>query len=74
MLLSKQKVELYEQTERCDETTLADALEYVKVEVQRLKNEKEDLLKNLQKANSVACELQNKINNKKRGRYGYASH
>ena len=47
---------------KSDERTLADALDYVKAEVQRLKYEKEDSLKNLQEANSVACELQNEIN------------
>lgn len=35
-----------------------------KIESQRLKTEKEDLLKNLEEANYVACELQNTIKSK----------
>lgn len=67
VLLRKQKAELYNQAVRwvkSDERTLADALDYVKAEAQRLKDKKEDLLKNLQEANSAACELQNEINKK----------
>ena len=42
---------------KSDERTLADALDYVKAEAQKLNDEKEDLLKNLQEENSATCEL-----------------
>ena len=40
---------------------MADSLDYEKVETKKLREEKEDLLKKLQEANSAAQKLQEKI-------------
>ena len=45
-----------------DEKTLADSLDYEKVETKKLRDEKEDLLKQLREVNSAAQKLQGKIN------------
>ena len=49
---------------KSDERTLADSLDYEKVETKKLREEKEDLLKKLQEANSAAQKLQEEINSK----------
>ena len=49
---------------KSDEKTLADSLDYEKVETKKLREEKEDLLKKLQEANSAAQKLQGEINSK----------
>ena len=47
-----------------DEKTLADSLDYEKEESRKLGEEKEDLLKKLQEANSATEKLQGEINSK----------
>ena len=49
---------------KSDEKTLADSLDYEKVETKKLRDEKEDLLKQLREVNSAAQTLQEKINSK----------
>ena len=49
---------------KSDEKTLADSLDYEKVETKKLREEKEGLLKKFQEANSAAQKLQEKINSK----------
>ena len=49
---------------KSDEKTLADSLDYEKVETKKLRKEKEDLMKKLQEANSAAQKLQGEINRK----------
>ena len=49
---------------KSDEKTLADSLDYEKVKTKKLREEKEDLLKKVQEANSVAQKLQEEINSK----------
>ena len=49
---------------KSDEKTLADSLDYEKVETKKLRDEKEDLLKKFQEANSAAQKLQEEINSK----------
>ena len=51
-------------TFKSDEKTLADSLDYEKVETKKLTNEKEDLLKQLREVTSAAQTLQEKINSK----------
>ena len=43
---------------KSDEKTLADSLDYEKIETKKLREEKEDLLKKFQEANSAAQKLQ----------------
>ena len=47
-----------------DEKTLADSLDYERVETRKLREEKEDLLKKLQEANSATQKLQGEVNSK----------
>ena len=47
-----------------DEKTLADSLDYEKEESRKLREEKKDLLKKLQEANSATQKLQGEINSK----------
>ena len=47
-----------------DEKTLTDSLDYERVETRKLREEKEDLLKKLQEANSATQKLQGEINSK----------
>ena len=49
---------------KSDEKTLADSVDYEKVETKKLREEKEDLLKKFQEANSAAQKLQEEINSK----------
>ena len=49
---------------KSDEKTLADSLDYEKIETKKLREEKEDLLKKFQEVNSAAQKLQEKINGK----------
>ena len=48
-----------------DEKTLADSLDYEKVETKKLSEKNEDLLKRLQEANSAIQRLQGLINGKR---------
>ena len=47
-----------------DEKTLADSLDYEKEESRKLREEKKDLLKKLQEANSATQKLQGEVNSK----------
>ena len=47
-----------------DEKTLADSLDYEKEESRKLREEKKDLSKKLQEANSATQKLQGEINSK----------
>ena len=49
---------------KSDEKTLTDSLDYEKVETKKLRDEKEDLLKQLREVTSAAQTLQEKINSK----------
>lgn len=47
-----------------DKKTMTDTLDFEKVEAQKLRAEKEDLLKRFQEADSATHELQDEINKK----------
>ena len=49
---------------KSDEKTLADSLDYEKVEAKKLRESEEGLLKKLQEANSTIQKLQERINSK----------